>query len=114
MKHRPTRLSLLPCLADLLRCLAVAWAALAGAGRGGGGEAGRPAGTGYLKTLSPEPPPFGRLRGDAFPWDGVRIQRWRRERPEADWVVAWVNLETPGLGYRVSDVHYRTGPGGNT
>jgi hypothetical protein len=68
-------------------------------------------GSAYLRTLTPEAPPFGRQLHEAFPWDGVRVQRWRREQPEADWVVVWLDLRTPGLGYRVTPVQRTEGPG---
>jgi hypothetical protein len=65
-----------------------------------------------LRTLTVQDPPFGRLLQDGYPWDGVRIQRWRRDQPEVDWLIVWIDLQTPGLGYRVTPVHYRTGPEG--
>jgi hypothetical protein len=71
-----------------------------------------PVGSAYLRTLSAREPPSGRLIRDAFPYDGVRVQRWRRDDPAADWLVVWVDLRTPGLGYSASPVHYRTGPAG--
>src|SRR5438045_617431 len=49
--------------------------------------------------------PSGGLGEDVFAWDGVRVQRWRREQPEADWVVVWIDLQTPGLGYWATPVH---------
>jgi hypothetical protein len=70
------------------------------------------AGSAYLQTLAAADPPFGRLVGDGYPWDGVRVQRWRRDEPEADWLLVRLDLRTPGLGYRVTPVHYRAGPGG--
>jgi hypothetical protein len=69
-----------------------------------------PVGSAFLRTLSPAAPPFGQKLQETYPWDGVRIQRWRRPRPEADWLVVWIDLLTPGLDYRVSDVQYRPGP----
>jgi len=70
-------------------------------------------GSPYLRTITTEDPPFGRLLRDTFPWDGVRIQRWRRETPrEANWLVVWLDLQASGLGYCVSPVHRRFGPAG--
>lgn len=70
-----------------------------------------PVGSAYLRSLSVQDPPFGRLVEDRFPWEGVRIQRRRRDDPpECDWLTVWIDLRTPGLGYRVSPVHYRPGP----
>ncbi len=73
-----------------------------------------PVGTAYLQTRMVQAPPFGRLTQDGYPFEGVRMQRWRRESPEeVDWLVVWIDLQTPGIGYRVSPIHQRTGPGGN-
>lgn len=84
---------------------------LSAAGRAGDDEG--PTGSAYLGSFSVHDPPFGRLVQDSYPWDGVRIQRWRREPPgEADWLTVWIDLRTPGLGYRVNPVIYRNGPGG--
>ena len=69
-------------------------------------------GSTYLRTVAVADPPFGRLVGDGYPWDGVRVQRWRRDEPEADWLLVRLDLRTPGLGFRVTPVHYRPGPGG--
>ena len=64
--------------------------------------------------MTPAEPPFGRLLDDSAPWDGVRIQRWRREQPEVDWLTVWIDLQTPGLGYRVTPIHDGTGPDGTS
>ena len=57
-------------------------------------------------------PPFGRLLHDGYPWDGVRLQRWRRDQPEVDWLTVWIDLQTPGLGYRVTPINDGAGPDG--
>jgi hypothetical protein len=76
------------------------------------GTADSPAGSAYLRALAPVDPPFGQLQQDTFPYDGVRIQRWRRTQPEAEWLTVWIDLQTPGLGYHVTPIYYSTGPGG--
>ena len=59
-----------------------------------------PVGSAYLRTVRVQDPPFGRLVQESSPWDGVRIQRWRRDTPpEADWLTVWIDLRTAGLGY---------------
>lgn len=75
-------------------------------------EPSGPTGSAYLRTLSVVEPPFGTLQQDVFPWDGVHVQRWRRDDPGADWLLVWIDLQTPGLGYAASPVDYRHGPGG--
>jgi hypothetical protein len=40
------------------------------------------------------------------------MQRWRRDDSPADWLMVWIDLQTPALGYRATDVHYRDGPAG--
>lgn len=75
-------------------------------------EADEPVGSAYLRPLSVPEPPFGRTTRDSFPYDGVRIQRGRRDDPPADWLIVWIDLRTPGLGYRISPVTMRTGPAG--
>lgn len=40
------------------------------------------------------------------------MQRWRRDEPPADWLVVWIDLATPNLGYQVSPVTYHWGPAG--
>jgi hypothetical protein len=82
-----------------------AWWLLIGAATAPAGEGKAPVGSAYLRTLTLQDPPFGKRLQDAFPWDGVRVQRWRREQPEADWVVVWIDLQTPGLGYWATPVH---------
>jgi hypothetical protein len=69
-------------------------------------------GSAYLRTYTAQDPPFGRRLYDSYPWDGVRIQRWRREQPEVDWLTVWIDLQTPGLGYRMTPVHNSAGPDG--
>jgi hypothetical protein len=71
-----------------------------------------PVGSAYLRTRAVREAPFGRLIRDSFPYDGVRIQRWRRDDAPVDWLIVWIDLRTPNLGYRVSPVHDRTGPSG--
>jgi hypothetical protein len=71
---------------------------------------GDPVGSAYLRGLSLEAPPFGDLIQDVYPWDGVRAQRWRREAPEVDWLLVWIDLRTPGLSYQTTRFHYRKGP----
>jgi hypothetical protein len=78
--------------------------------RAGGNDG--PVGSAYLRTLALRDPPFGKRLQDAFPWDGVRVQRWRRDDAPADWLVVWIDLKTPGLGYHVTPVHEREGPHG--
>ena len=74
-----------------------------------------PVGSAYLRTLAVRAPPFGELKQDVYPYDGVRIQRWRRgDNPQAEWLVVWIDLQTPALGYRATDVHYRNGPAGGS
>jgi hypothetical protein len=76
-------------------------------------QADGPGGTAYLRSLSVGAPPFGELKQDGYPYDGVRMQRWRRnDNPPADWLVVWIDLQTPTLGYSATDVHVRDGPGG--
>jgi hypothetical protein len=58
-------------------------------------------------TLDVEDPPFGQFQHRSHPWEGIRIERWRREIPEVDWRTIWIDLRTPGLGYLISDFHYR-------
>jgi len=82
------------------------WLSLAGAARA------EPLGTAYLRSLPPPAAPFGQLVADTFPYDGVRLQRWRRDDPPVDWLLVQIDLRTPGLGYRISPIHYRTGPAG--
>jgi len=98
------------------RCLIAAllglWSCLAGGPRGLAGEASGPVGSAFLKTQAVRDPPFGRLIKDSYPWDGVRIQRWRRDQPEVDWLTVWIDLQTPGLGYRVTPMNDGAGPGG--
>lgn len=65
-----------------------------------------------LKSIPINPPPFGKLIQDVSPWEGVRMQRWRRDDPPVDWLTVWIDLGTPNLGYRVTPIHYRVGPGG--
>jgi hypothetical protein len=75
-------------------------------------RAEEPVGSAYLRTLTPQAPSFGRLVSDQYPYDGVRIQRWRRDNRPCDWLLVWIDLKTPGLTYRVSPIHQRPGPGG--
>lgn len=77
---------------------------------GVGGEPAAGAGSSYLRALPLNDPPFGMRQSDTYPWEGVRIQRWRRDHPPADWLLAWIDLQTPGLGYRVSPIHESMGP----
>jgi hypothetical protein len=76
------------------------------------GESRGPSGSAHVRNFAVQPMPFGQRRQEGFPWDGVRVQRWRRDRPEVDWMVLWIDLQTPGLGFEVTPVHYRKGPGG--
>jgi hypothetical protein len=55
---------------------------------------------------------LGKVLDDALPWDGVRMQRWRRAQPAAEWVVVWIDLQTPGLGYWATPVQRSDLPGG--
>jgi hypothetical protein len=71
-------------------------------------------GSAYLRTLRIGAPPFGELQQDVYPYEGVRMQRWRRsDDPPADWLVVWIDLQTPGLGYSATEIHYRDGPSGD-
>jgi hypothetical protein len=73
-----------------------------------------PVGSAYLRTLPVSAPLFGEPLQDVYPYDGVRVQRWRRTAPpEADWLLVWIDLRTPGLGYRATEVQYRDGPAGS-
>jgi hypothetical protein len=72
----------------------------------------RPGGSDFLRRIPLGNPPFGQLQDEGSPWEGVRIQRWRRDTPPVDWTLCWIDLATPGLGYQVSAVHYQNGPGG--
>jgi hypothetical protein len=96
-----------------LAVLAGVFAGLAAGGRAAADDPVSPAGSAFLRGLEVREPPFGRLVADVYPYDGVRMQRWRRDEPAADWVVVWVDLRTPGLGYAASEVHYLPGPGGD-
>src|SRR5437868_2145008 len=53
-----------------------------------------PVGSAYLRTVPAPEPPFGRVVGDDYPWDGVRVQRWRRDEPAADWLLVRLDLRT--------------------
>src|SRR5438105_12673444 len=75
-----------------------------------GGQEG-PVGSAYLRTFSFRDPPFGQRQQDTFPWEGVRVQRWRKTDPVGEWLVVWIDLKTPGLGYHMSPVHDSEGPG---
>src|SRR5262245_33377133 len=74
------------------------------------GEAPGPVGSAFLTTVPVRNPSFGRLLYDRHLWDGGRVQRWRREQPEVDWLTVWIDLRTPGLGYRMTPVDSRAGP----
>jgi hypothetical protein len=76
------------------------------------GAADAPVGSAHLRTLTARDPPFGHLIRDTFPFEGVRIQRLRRDDAPVDWLLVWIDLRTPGLGYRVSPIHYRADPTG--
>jgi hypothetical protein len=98
------------CKAIGIGCLmAVLAAGLPATARGEG-----PVGSAYLQTLPLRAPRFGELIQDVYPYEGVRIQRWRRaDDVPADWLVVWIDLQTPGLGYSATPVHYRLGPAGD-
>ncbi len=71
-----------------------------------------PVGSAYLRTFPVQAPPFGKVVQDVHPYEGVRMQRWKREQPEAEWLVVWIDLRTPGLGYRITPLYDRPGPDG--
>jgi hypothetical protein len=71
-----------------------------------------PTGSDFLRGLVIQAPPFGVLQQETYPYEGVRIQRWRRNQPEVDWLVTWIDLRTPGLGYRLTPIYDAVGPSG--
>lgn len=48
---------------------------------------------------------------DGRPFEGIRIQRWKRDAPPAVWAIATIDLKTPGIGFAVSSITYKPGPG---
>lgn len=88
-----------------LLLIVLASAAFAGAEAAAADEHFDPA---FVQTLVVDDPPFGVFQERSAPWEGVRIERWRRDAPEVDWRVLWIDLCAPGLGFVVSDYYEGT------
>ena len=86
------------------------WIVLAASARTHAGGNDGLVGSAYLRTLALKDQPLGQRQQDTFPYDGVRIQRWRRADPASEWLVVWIDLKTPGLGYHMTPVHDAVNP----
>ncbi|MFN0052965.1 MAG: phosphodiester glycosidase family protein [Planctomycetales bacterium] len=67
----------------------------------------KPGAATVLPQLETQDPPFGVRLDRSHPWKGIVVERWRREAPEVDWRVVWIDLEVANPGYVVSDFFYR-------